>query len=175
MAPVQLSLLKAATQSSWDDPIVDSLRALVRDSGGLAVFSTVTGDRVPASLINAGVIKHPSTGAPCVAHVAMGDSLRLRRLEKNPGSSVTFHVDRKWLTVEGGASILYRASDPRAGRQVGQQDRAQVEFGGLLRSIYVAAGGGEHPDWEEYDEAMARESRAVVFLSLGRVYGNYSV
>jgi hypothetical protein len=102
----------------------------------------------------------------------MGDSLRLRRLEKNPTSSVTFHVERKWLTVEGTASILYRASDPRSVRQLAQEDMALVEFSSLLRVIYLSAGGGEHPNWEEYDNAMACEARAVVFLSLERVYGN---
>jgi hypothetical protein len=40
-----------------------------------------------------------------------------------------------------------------------------------LRDVYRAAGGGEHPDWNEYDEVMKQERRAVVMVTPERMYG----
>ena len=38
-----------------------------------------------------------------------------------------------------------------------------------LRDVYRAASGQEHPNWDEYDEAMRSEGRVVVLLRPGRV------
>ena len=40
-----------------------------------------------------------------------------------------------------------------------------------LRDVCRAAAGKEHPDWEEYDEAMGDQRRAVVCVSPEHVYG----
>ncbi|MBM3939810.1 MAG: TIGR03618 family F420-dependent PPOX class oxidoreductase [SAR202 cluster bacterium] len=39
----------------------------------------------------------------------------------------------------------------------------------LLRDVYRAAAGKEHPDWDEYDRAMAEQRRRAVILRPGRL------
>ena len=41
----------------------------------------------------------------------------------------------------------------------------------LLRDVYRACGGGEHPDWEEYDDVMRRQEAVVVLVRPDRVHG----
>ena len=40
-----------------------------------------------------------------------------------------------------------------------------------LRDVYRAASSKEHPDWDEYDEAMARDRRVAVVVVPERIYG----
>lgn len=40
----------------------------------------------------------------------------------------------------------------------------------LLRHIYVGATGQEHPNWQEFDEAMVRDRRVVMAISIDRLY-----
>lgn len=39
-----------------------------------------------------------------------------------------------------------------------------------LRDVFRAAAGKEHPDWDEYDRAMAEQQRVVILLRPGRVF-----
>ena len=41
-----------------------------------------------------------------------------------------------------------------------------------LRDVYRAAGGGEHPDWDEYDQAMRDQRRSVVIVAPEHIYGS---
>ena len=40
----------------------------------------------------------------------------------------------------------------------------------LLRRVYVGTSGKEHPNWQEFDEAMVRERRVVMAISIDRLY-----
>jgi hypothetical protein len=40
-----------------------------------------------------------------------------------------------------------------------------------LRDVYRAATGREHPDWDEYDEAMVNDRRAAVIVVPEHTYG----
>ena len=40
-----------------------------------------------------------------------------------------------------------------------------------LRDVFRAAAGKEHPDWEEYDQAMRDDRRAAVIVLPDHVYG----
>ena len=40
-----------------------------------------------------------------------------------------------------------------------------------LREVYLAAAGKNHPDWLEYDGAMAEQRRSVVIVKPEKVYG----
>lgn len=165
-----MTLRKSTVRPDWDDPLLTTLRSLIDAAGGLFVFaSTAAGGRVPASLINAGLIEHPGSGVPVLAHVAYGDSLRVSRLAKAPGASLTVHDGRKWLTAEGGAELVFAPWDERsADGGLGIDEDGYTE---LLRETYRRAGGGEHPDWPEYDAAMRRENRVVVLVGIDRLYG----
>ena len=39
-----------------------------------------------------------------------------------------------------------------------------------LRDVYRASAGKEHPDWDEYDQAMAEQQRAAILLRPTRMY-----
>ena len=41
----------------------------------------------------------------------------------------------------------------------------------LLRNIYSACGGGEHPDWDEYDRVMRQQNAAAIVVRTDRIYG----
>ena len=41
-----------------------------------------------------------------------------------------------------------------------------------LRDVYRSAAHKEHPNWEEFDEVMKAERRAVVIVVPERVYGS---
>ena len=71
-------------------------------------------------------------------------------------------VDNDWRSyavVEGQAQLLDYRNTPAE------------EFQVLLRDVYRACGDKDHPDWEEYDQAMVRQDAAVVFVKPERVYG----
>ena len=40
----------------------------------------------------------------------------------------------------------------------------------LLRHVYIGTAAKEHPNWQEFDEAMVREQRVVMAVSIDRLY-----
>lgn len=40
----------------------------------------------------------------------------------------------------------------------------------LLRHVYEAVSGKPHPNWQEFDEAMVRDRRVVLTISVDRLY-----
>src|SRR5882757_10669123 len=139
------------------DSVVQRIEDLVRESGGLAVLSTIAPSGVPhSSLVNAGVLKHPHTGEPVVALVALGGARKLRNLERDPRAVVLFRGGPRWTAVEGAATVI--------GPDHPHPDVPQSALPELLRDTYRIAGGGEHPDWQEYDRVMAAERRVLVLV-----------
>jgi hypothetical protein len=56
---------------------------------GLVVFTTLRGDgSVQASVVNAGVMRHPLTNAPVVGLVAIGGTRKLANLRADPRTAV---------------------------------------------------------------------------------------
>ena len=41
----------------------------------------------------------------------------------------------------------------------------------MLRDVYRACGDKDHPDWEEYDQAIVSQDALVVLVKPERVYG----
>ena len=41
----------------------------------------------------------------------------------------------------------------------------------MMRDVYMACSATEHPDWDEYDQAMIDQKAVVVLVSPERVYG----
>lgn len=142
---------------------LDDFAALGRKEQGLAVISTVRADgSVQSSLVNAGVMPHPITGAPCVAFVTYG-RVKLANLRRRPQLAATVRSGWQWASVEGRAQIIgpddpHPAVDP---------ERLRL----LLREVFSCA-GGTHDDWAEYDRVMAEQRRAVVLVAPRRVYSN---
>ena len=118
---------------------------------------------VQASVVNAGVLRHPVTGAEVVGLVAAGGTRKVRNLRADPRATIVVRAGWQWATVEGTAEIV-GPDDPRAGVD---GDGLRV----LLRDVFRAA-GGTHDDWDAYDRAMADERRAAVLVTPTRTYTN---
>lgn len=137
---------------------------LARDDNGLAVVSTLRADTsIQASLINAGPLAHPATGAPTLGFVTYG-RVKLANLRARPQIAVTFRQGWQWATVEGRAELA-GPDDPQAWLD---SDDALAR---LLRDIFRAA-GGTHDDWDEYDRTMREQRRTAVLITPTRVYSN---
>lgn len=141
-------------------PTLSDAVALGRDEQGLAVVATLRADAtIQSSLVNAGVVPDPVTGADVLAFVTHG-KVKLGNLRARPQLAVTFRSGWKWATVEGRAALLGPAD--------GDPDPETLRL--LLREIFVAA-GGTHDDWDAYDRTMLEQGRTAVLVQPARVYG----
>jgi PPOX class probable F420-dependent enzyme len=135
---------------------LERVRALGSKDFWLAVLVTQRRSGEPAAaVVNAGVLNHPLTGEPVVALVARGASAKLKHLRRKPQATLVFRAGWDWIGVTGPVELAgpddeLPGLDAEAVRQ-------------LLRDIYHAA-GGEHPDLEEYDRAMAEDRRTAVLI-----------
>ncbi|MDQ1532689.1 MAG: hypothetical protein QOF28_450 [Actinomycetota bacterium] len=131
---------------------------------GLVVVTTLRSDAtMQASVVNAGVIEHPVTGAAAVAFVAQGGSRKLANLRVRPRSTIVARASWEWVAAEGVAEII-GPDDPAVGIDA---EALRV----LLRAVFTAA-GGTHDDWPTYDRVMAEDQRAAVIIPPERVYSN---
>ena len=96
-----------------------------------------------------------------VAFTTTGDRAKLRNLIRNPTCSLMVSQPDWWgyVVLEGHAELL----------SPGKTSPEELRM--ALRDVYRVAGGGEHPNWEEYDQAMRDEQRSVVVVVPDHVYG----
>ncbi len=135
---------------------------LVPLDNGLSVIVARRADGTPhATVVNAGVMPHPVTGAKSVAFVSAGRTHKLSYLRADPTVAVVVRAGWQWATVEGSASLV-GPDDPAPG-----VDPERLRL--LLREIFSAA-GGTHDDWDTYDRVMREERRTAVFVSPSRLY-----
>ncbi|MBV9793028.1 MAG: pyridoxamine 5'-phosphate oxidase [Actinobacteria bacterium] len=139
-------------------------RRLVPPEHGLVSVSLLRPDQtVQSTVVNAGVLDHPLTGAPVVGFVIRGGTRKLDYLRARPRATVTIRAGWDWATAEGPAELA-GPDDALPGIDADRLRR-------LLREIFTAA-GGTHDDWDAYDQVMAAERRAAVLVSPDRVYSN---
>lgn len=144
---------------------VDDIRRLAGLDHGLASLATVRGDgSVHLAVVNAGVVDHPVDGEPVAAFVSRPFTRKLAHLRTHPTATLQWRAGWAWVASEGpvevgGPEEPLPGQDPR-------------ELPALLRTIYSAAGGGEHEDWAEFDRVMAAEKRVAVLLRPARIYVN---
>jgi PPOX class probable F420-dependent enzyme len=137
--------------------------ALSSQESGLVVVATARADgSIQSSLVNAGPIPHPVTGADVLAYVTYGRA-KLTNLRRRPWTTITVRSGWRWAAVEGSVEIV-GPGDPLPGV-------AEEDIPGLLRAIFVAA-GGTHDDWDGFDAVMARERREAVLVTPTRLYSN---
>lgn len=135
-------------------------RELIAANGGLAVIAASRADgSVHASLVNAGIIDHPAGSGVAVATVVRSDARKLALWRAQPLATVTFTHRWQWVSVEGAVTIY------------GPDDTGHGDLPGLLRAVFVAA-GGTHDDWPTYDRVMAEERRVVVAIRPTRTLTN---
>ena len=88
-------------------------------------------------------------------------SQKIRNLRRNPNCTVLAVREdwREWVSVEGTATLSdYTNTDAE-------------EFRLMLRKVYMACSATEHPDWDEYDQAMIAQEAVIVLVEPKRVYG----
>jgi PPOX class probable F420-dependent enzyme len=142
---------------------LEPVRRMVAKENGLAGVTVVRADGTPhSSLVNAGVLDHPSTGRPVVGYVTYGP-VKLRNLRQRPATSLLWRSGWQWVGVEG-RSELIGPDDPADGI-----DTEGLRL--LLRAVFTGA-GGTHDDWDTFDRVMREERRTAVLLTPTRVYGN---
>ena len=89
------------------------------------------------------------------------DRAKTRNLQRDPRA--TLHVSlpdmSAWAAVEGTADLSPVTTRP--GDATGQ----------ALAELYTAIAGNEHPDWDEYYQAMVDERRLLLTISVTHGYG----
>ena len=93
--------------------------------------------------------------------IVRGSSVKVRNLRRDPRCTVLAVAGdwRSWATVEGETQLFdYHNTDAE-------------EFRLMLREVYRACGDNDHPDWEEYDQAMRQQDAVVALVRPQRVYG----
>jgi PPOX class probable F420-dependent enzyme len=136
---------------------LENFARLIDGDHGLVVVSTLRPDgTIQSSVVNAGVLPHPVTGAQVVGLVSRGDARRLGYLRARPRATVVVRVGWEWASAEGPVELA-GPDDPMPG-----VDAERLRL--LLREIFTAA-GGTHDDWPAYDRVMAGERRVAVLLT----------
>jgi PPOX class probable F420-dependent enzyme len=143
---------------------VADFAALVQRDRGLCVVSTLrAAGTIQSSVVNAGVLAHPVTGAQVIAFTTRGWAAKLANLRARPLATIVVRSGWEWAAAEGATQIAGPADrlpgfDPEG-------------LPALLRDVFIAA-GGSHDDWPTYDRVMAEERRAAVLITPERVYSN---
>ena len=136
---------------------LENFARLVEGDHGLCVISTLRPDgTIQSSVVNAGVLPHPITGAQVVGLVSRGDARRLSYLRARPRATVLVRAGWQWASAEGPVELA-GPDDPMPG-----VDAERLRL--LLREIFTAA-GGTHEDWPTYDRVMATERRVAVLVT----------
>ena len=88
-------------------------------------------------------------------------SQKIRNLRRDPNCTVLAVRDdwREWVSVEGQATLF------------GYDNMDAEEMRVMLREVYMACSHTEHPDWDEYDQAMIDQEAVIVLVKPERVYG----
>jgi hypothetical protein len=126
-------------------------RQLVPPEHGLVSVSLSRPDQtIQSTVVNAGVLDHPLTGAPVVGFVIRGGTRKLDYLRARPQATVTIRAGWDWATAEGRVELA-GPDDPLPGIDA---DRLRL----LLREIFAAA-GGTHDDWDSPDRVYSNPVR----------------
>ena len=115
----------------------------------------------PNGAVQASVVVCGAMGEHLVLASVYPRSRKVRNLRRNPQITVlAVTADwRRYVVVEGQAEL--RAAD--------NSDAEELRL--LLRDIFRACSGQEHPDWEEYDRAMVTQEGVGILVTPQRVYG----
>jgi PPOX class probable F420-dependent enzyme len=86
---------------------------------------------------------------------------KVRNLRRNPRCNVMAVAEdwRQFAVVEGIATLTDYHNTEAEDMRV------------RLRDAFMACGDNEHPNWEEYDQAMVAQDAVIVVVQPERVYG----
>ena len=143
---------------------LDLVRRLVAADHGLAVVATTRADgSVHASVVNAGVLDDPLTGAAAVALVARGAARKV--------DLVRAPVGPRSRSAPAGSGSPSRVRSRSSGPTTSPPAYDIARLPQLLRDVFAAA-GGTHDDWDEFDRVMAEEGRLAVLVEPARITSN---
>ena len=143
---------------------IEDFQRLVAGDHGLVTVSSLRADgTISSSVVNAGVLAHPLTGAAVVGMVVRGGTKKLAYWRERPYANVVIRAGWQWAAAEGRVSLI------GPGDQDPAVDAERLRL--LLREVFTAA-GGTHDDWATYDTVMREERRTAVFVHPDRVYAN---
>jgi PPOX class probable F420-dependent enzyme len=143
--------------------IDDALRLIQLDVG-LATLATVRPDgSAQLTVVNAGIVEHPTTHDRVAAFVARGGTHKVDYLRANPRAALQWRAGWAWVTVEGTVELC-GPDDPLKGVDDEGMRR-------LMQDIARASGMG-HDDWTEFDRVVAAERRTAVLINPARIYRN---
>ena len=96
-----------------------------------------------------------------VAFTTTEGRAKLHNLVRNHRCSILVSGSswRPYLVLEGSAQII------------SQNNHDRESWLHTLRKIYVSASGQDHPNWNEYDEAMIKDKRVGVKIVAEKLYG----
>ena len=88
-------------------------------------------------------------------------SQKIRNFRRDPNCTVLAVSEdwRQWVSVEGKATLF----------DYGNTDAEEIRM--MLREVYMACSDTEHPDWDEYDQAMIDQEAVIVLVAPECVYG----
>ncbi len=141
---------------------LEDVERLAAGDHHLGVLTLARLDGSPhASVVSAGVIADPVDGSPGVGLVAIGGSVKLRLLRRDPRATMVFKAGYQWAAVSGPTRLI----GPDDSTDLG------IDVPSLIRAVYRAA-GGDHEDWDEFDRVMAEDRRCAVFIRADRIWTN---
>ena len=96
-----------------------------------------------------------------VAFSTTEDRAKLRNLRRNPRCSLMVARENwsAYIVLQGEARVL----------SAGNADADELRL--ALRDVYRTAAATEHPDWDEYDQAMQEQRRAAIIVVPEHIYG----
>jgi hypothetical protein len=122
---------------------------------GLATVVTLRPDgSAHCSVVNAGVLSHPTDGRPVVGFAVRGARKKLAHIRNDPRVSVVFRAGWDWIAVDGTAETF--GPDQRIAGV--SPSRLQL----LRREVYAAAIGGTSSEWSGVDEAAGDPGQSQV-------------
>ena len=96
-----------------------------------------------------------------IAFTVTEDRVKLKNLRRDPRCTLLVSRESWWgfVVLQGRAEIM--SSD----------NTEREEFRMALRDAYRAASGSDHPNWEEYDQAMRDDRRSIIVVVPDHIYG----
>ena len=122
----------------------DALEFLRSNHRSILIARRPDGEPQPSPVV------HGVDGAGRVVVSSREPAYKVRNLRRDPRVTLCAFTDNffgKWVTVEGRADIV-------------SLPEAMEPLVDLYRSV-----AGEHPDWDEYREAMVREKRVIIAIT----------
>ena len=134
----------------------DKLLAVIADNS-LGVLATIKRDGRP-QLSN--VTYHFDPRALAIEISVTEPRAKTRNLRRDPRASLLVSSDDGWsyAVAAGNAVLSPPATSP--------DDETVESLVTLYRNV-----AGEHPDWDEYRQAMVIDRRVLLRLSIGHLYG----